>query len=80
MKKIIIVLASLLLIGAIFVCLPSEENVNTQIVSTSHTVTGGYVDVKIIEEPEDPYVNSGLCYYIENGYKVYENGERIPLF
>lgn len=76
MKKIIIVLASLLLIGAIFVCLPSEEKiVNTQIV-TSHTVTGGYVD----EEPEDPYVNSGLCYYIENGYKVYEDGERIPLF
>ena len=78
------VIGIFLLVGGILftagAILMEEEELNTQIVSTSHTVTGGWVDVKIIEEPEDPFVNSGLCYYIENGFKIYENGAKVPLF
>lgn len=63
------------IVTAFFVCLPNEEKIlETQIVSTSHTVTGGYADVKVIESEEPK------CYYIEDGFKIYENGERIPLF
>lgn len=78
------VIGIFLLVGGILftagAMLIGEEELNTQIVSTNHTVTGGWVDVKIIDEPEDPFVNSGLCYHIENGFKIYENGAKVPLF